>query len=397
MQTHHAANYANQILADLGETARIDVVSDAPEIVFYRSGLAELSQPCPAPIAAAANGVMLALNSLSPDPKLLPENGAVLLGERARLLGLQGQGRISANGSCRLIDASDGRLALNMARDDDWDLMSAWLETEASDWDSIIPVIEKRSAIELVRRGQEMGLAVSLDEFPERPAHFFKAQSFEAAKNNQPPLVVDLSSLWAGPLCGSLLGMMGARVVKVESQTRPDGARRGNIDFYNLLNAGKEGAVFDFQNDVSLSELKTLIESADIVIEASRPRALRQLGIIAEDMLTAKPGKVWLSFTAYGRHVDAIGFGDDIGIAAGLTRVIENAYGPPSFVGDAIADPLSGLHGALAVWSLWQQGGGVLIDLSMRDVVRYAMGNDFTFAKMVKGKTLYPMRAIPKC
>ena len=40
------------------------------------------------------------------------------------------------------------------------------------------------------------------------------------------PLVVDLSALWAGPLCAHLLGLAGARVVKVESLGRPDGARR---------------------------------------------------------------------------------------------------------------------------------------------------------------------------
>ena len=41
-------------------------------------------------------------------------------------------------------------------------------------------------------------------------------------------MVVDLSSLWAGPLVGHLLLRAGARVVKVESTTRPDGARRGS-------------------------------------------------------------------------------------------------------------------------------------------------------------------------
>ena len=42
------------------------------------------------------------------------------------------------------------------------------------------------------------------------------------------PLVVDLAALWAGPLAASLLTMAGARVIKIESRTRPDAARRAS-------------------------------------------------------------------------------------------------------------------------------------------------------------------------
>ena len=60
-----------------------------------------------------------------------------------------------------------------------------------------------------------------------------------------PGLVVDLSSLWAGPLCAQLLGQAGARVVKVESTTRPDGARQGPAGFYDLLHAGQRSVALD--------------------------------------------------------------------------------------------------------------------------------------------------------
>ena len=40
-------------------------------------------------------------------------------------------------------------------------------------------------------------------------------------------LVADLSSMWAGPLCGQLLARAGATVVKVESPRRPDGTIKG--------------------------------------------------------------------------------------------------------------------------------------------------------------------------
>jgi len=59
---------------------------------------------------------------------------------------------------------------------------------------------------------------------------------------------------------------------------------------------------------------------------------------------------------------------------AGLGRIMDRAHGQPCFVGDAIADPINGLHLALAIQSTLRQGGGVLMDISMRDVLRYAMG-----------------------
>ncbi len=85
-------------------------------------------------------------------------------------------------------------------------------------------------------------------------------------------------------------------------------------------------------------DLDRLLPTADVVIEASRPRALRQRGVVAEDF----PG-VWISITAYGRdQPDRIGYGDDTAVAGGLV-------GPgPSFLSDAVADPLTGAHAALA-------------------------------------------------
>ena len=179
-----------------------------------------------------------------------------------------------------------------------------------------------------------------------------------------------VSSLWAGPLAGRLLASMGGRVIKAESLSRQDGARRGNAEFFERLNSMKESQMFDLQSKQSLEGFKAIITKADIVIEASRPRALRQMGIIAEDLIAARPGKVWLSLTAYGRnepHGNWVGFGDDVAVDAGLS--FEKDY----ICGDAIADPLTGICGALTAWKAWQDGGGCLIDLSMRNVVSHAL------------------------
>jgi crotonobetainyl-CoA:carnitine CoA-transferase CaiB-like acyl-CoA transferase len=175
-------------------------------------------------------------------------------------------------------------------------------------------------------------------------------------------LVVDFSALWAGPLCAHLLGLAGADVVKVETPQRPDGARRGNPDFYRLLHAGHRSVVLDPDEPAGRNGMAALVDAADVVIEASRPRALARFGLDAHAAVAA--GTTWVSITAAGRASQRVGFGDDIAAAAGLVALDD--HGEPVFCGDAIADPLTGL--TAAVLSLTSPAG-TLLDLSMSSVV----------------------------
>jgi hypothetical protein len=186
--------------------------------------------------------------------------------------------------------------------------------------------------------------------------------------------VVDLSSLWAGPLAARVLAEAGAAVTKLESVTRPDGAR-ATPAFYRWLHPPAERVVpVDFATVAGRQAAAELINNADVVIEASRPRALEQLGLGPDDR-PDRPGRVWLSITGHGREApgrDWIAFGDDAAIAGGL--VAWDADGDPVFCGDAIADPLTGLTGALAVLEARAQGGGCLIDLAMSRAAAAAAG-----------------------
>lgn len=369
-----AARYANQCLAELGEDVRVDAPADHPAIAYRRSALLQTTGlMLPLPLASHADGVLMALKAISQNPQNLPEHGSLLLGERARLRETVRKGRHCAGGYGRLMDAADGRIALNLVREDDWNLIPAWLEGYASDWDGIEAIIRTKETDYLVERAAEIGLAVAKDELPPRPGTWFSMTYFEK-RICKAPLIVDLSGLWAGPLASSLLGLTGTKVIKIESPTRPDGMRAGHKGFYDVLNAGKDCVALNFRDAEDLQRLKMLLHKADVVIEASRPRALRQLGIVAQDFVADKPGKIWARLTAYGQTENRIGFGDDIGISAGLATVMDQAHGEPCFVGDAIADAVTGLHLALALQTSLNQGGGVIVDLSMRDVLRYAMG-----------------------
>lgn len=291
-------------------------------------------------------------------------DGRRLLGERAAFTGGVRRGSISVGGSCHLLRTADGWASVSCARADDRLLLGALIEQElaAVPWPAVAAWLADHTGEELATRAAVLGVAASPVRLRDRPPGLPQPQP---RRDVAGLLVVDFSSLWAGPLCAHLLGLAGARVVKVETPSRPDGARRGAAGFYRLLHAGHRSIVVDPETREGRAVLARLVQAADIVIEASRPRALIGFGLDAA--AAAAAGTTWVSITAAGRVSGRIGFGDDIAAGAGL--VAWTPDGTPVFVGDAIADPLTGLTAAALAMSAPPGGGGVLWDVSMADVV----------------------------
>lgn len=384
--------YAQQLFNDLRATPTrpLRAVDEHPALSWASSGLMALTgaaqaapQLCPVPLGLAADAALAALAALAPEGAFGDLRGGALLTERAALTGLQRQGGTSPGGACRIYKSSDGAIALNLARDDDWALLPALFEVEAVSGEAELRALLARTTMhDSVERGRELGLPICPVVPPlSRPTPWFQISGPDVLRSpgappSRAPLVVDLSSLWAGPLCSHLLQRGGARVIKVESTTRPDGARRGNADFYDLLNAGKLSVALDFSSARGRAQLRELLRHADIVIEASRPRALRQMDIDADALLRERAGLSWISLTGYGRaepQANWLAYGDDAGVAAGLSWLMEKTSGQAVFVGDAIADPLTGIHAALAAWASWRAGGSRLIALALVDVLRHVI------------------------
>ncbi|MGI8333040.1 CoA transferase [Actinomadura scrupuli] len=308
---------------------------------------------------------LAALTSDGPHPVVL--DGARLLSERAAFTGHRRRGTVSAGGSCRLLPTADGWAAVSCARPDDPALLGALVGADTGDdpWPAVAGWLREHTGAELAERAGLLGVAAGPVCHPAaRPAPV-PVPVPAATRGVAGLLVVDFSALWAGPLCAHLLGLAGARVVKVETPHRPDGARRGDPGFYRLLHAGHRSVVLDPGTTAGRRALAALVEAADIVIEASRPRALARWGLDAE--AAAAAGTVWVSITAYGRGTDRIGFGDDVAAASGL--VARDAEGTPLFCGDAIADPLTGLTAAILAMAAPADGTGVVWDLAMSEVV----------------------------
>ena len=298
-------------------------------------------------------------------------DAAAMLAGRAAILGLTRRGRISAGGATRLLRTVDGWCAVALPRDDDVAALPALMEVGAltgDPWAVLSRWAATHSTDEVVNRARLLDLAVAaLGEASAEPPTVRCCGTSTGPRRAEGLLVADLSSLWAGPLCGQLLARAGAVVVKVESPSRPDGTRRGEPAFFDWMNAGKLSYCLDF--DSESEALHRLLDVADIVIEGSRPAALRRRGLTAED-LAGRTGRIWLRISGYRDQPDRPAFGDDAAVAGGL---VGGGADGPVFCGDAIADPLTGLEAARAVGESLRRGGGEVVELSMAQVAaRYA-------------------------
>jgi hypothetical protein len=292
--------------------------------------------------------------------------GVELLGERAAVTGLGRSSPFSVGGSFRIWPTRDGWLGLSLARPSDVDLLPALTQSRAAPdpWRTVERWAAASTTAGAVTGGVRLGLPIAAVPSgvptPRRPGVVIHPG--DARRVSVRPLVVDFTALWAGPLCAHVLGLAGARVIKVESAARPDAARTGSPEFFDLLHGGHESVVLDFEADRGL--LHALVSRADVVLEASRPRALRQFGIDA--LAQVERGAIWVSITAYGRADGLrLGFGDDVAAGAGLVAWEDGRPGP---AGDALADPLTGITAAAAAVGALLEPRGALLDVSMHDV-----------------------------
>jgi hypothetical protein len=298
----------------------------------------------------------------------------VVLTGRAERLALARRGRRSAGGASRLLRATDGWVVVSLARAADIEAIGAVVEAPVRDgdaWRALEAYTAANDATTVAERVQLLGIPGAPLPGADTDPVFAAVRRRRAgrpvrSRGGSNAFVVDLSSMWAGPLAAHVLGRAGFRVVKVEDTSRPDGARAGDSGFYDWLHAGHESVALDLRTTAGVDALRRLLARADIVIEASRPRALAQLGVDAGAVVAARPGSTWLSITGYGRHGDAanrVAFGDDAAVAGGL--VAYDAGDDPVFAADAIADPVTGLVAARAALESYAEGGGQMVDVTM--------------------------------
>jgi len=335
------------------------------------------------PLARWASRQLRILAEMTGSERIAALDGMTILGERGSAGRFIINGKISAGiGGSRLMPTRDGGwFALTIPRPEDRELLPALFHDEALDVnsnDAIAQAALRHDCADLVARGRELGLPVaSADEVPASPpVEVLVRGPHRQRASGSRPLVIDMSAIWAGPLAGHLLWLAGSEVVKVESLTRPDLIRRDDPATFGQINQGKANIAVDFHSDREMAALIELLRRADFVIESSRPRALKQLGIDADALVREVPGLVWLSITGHGASGEPAnwtGTGNDCGVAGGLSRALADATGEIGYAGDAIADPLAGIAAAIEGWRAYESGEACRIGLAMSAITARAL------------------------
>ena len=155
--------------------------------------------------------------------------------------------------------------------------------------------------------------------------------------------VVDLTSMWAGPLCTELLGRAGADVRKVTSAVRPDGLA-GSV-MYAELNEHKTVIDLDLRCSAGRGALDSLLASADLMVTSLSPRALDNLQLLPAQLVGMHPQLRTLAITAFeadSAEADWVAYGTGVHAASGLGWLDDE----PQVPAYSYPDPLAGLLAA---------------------------------------------------
>jgi crotonobetainyl-CoA:carnitine CoA-transferase CaiB-like acyl-CoA transferase len=192
--------------------------------------------------------------------------------------------------------------------------------------------------------------------------------------------VIELAHIMAGPVCGLMLGDMGADVIKVERLPGGDGTRdflppelRGESAAFMMLNRGKRGLALDLRSEGGRSLVRRLVSDADVIIENFRTGTMERIGLGYEQLSTRNPRLVYCQITGYGRTGPLADQGGFDLIAQGYSGLMSvTGEGPgraPVKVGAPVTDITAGILAAFGVVSALfereRSGKGQRVDTSL--------------------------------
>ena len=150
--------------------------------------------------------------------------------------------------------------------------------------------------------------------------------------------VIDLSRVIAGPWCGALLGDLGADVIKVEDSGSGDESRTwppyrdGESAAYLLLNRNKRGMTLDLKTPEGAEVVKTLVRSADVLVENFRTGTMESFGLGYDALAEINPRLIYCSVSAFGRtgpRKDSPGYEALLQAFSGIMSITGEPDGPP--------------------------------------------------------------------
>lgn len=183
-------------------------------------------------------------------------------------------------------------------------------------------------------------------------------------KKKVPPLagitVIDASRVLAGPYCAQILADLGATVIKIErpgtgDETRswgPPFSEDGISAYFMSINRGKTSLSLDLTSARGKTAFKKMLGTADVLIENFRSDSIKHLGLSYTSLNRLNPKLIVCSITGFGRHSpwsDRAGYDFAIQALSGYMAITGPEAGPPTKVGVAVTDVLTGLYAANAI------------------------------------------------
>jgi crotonobetainyl-CoA:carnitine CoA-transferase CaiB-like acyl-CoA transferase len=199
--------------------------------------------------------------------------------------------------------------------------------------------------------------------------------------------VLDVSTVYAGPITAMLLGDYGADVLKIELPTG-DPARthgytvKGHGLWWKVIARNKRAMTLDVRTPEGREILLRLVADSDVMTENFRPGVLEAWGLGPDVLLAANPELVLLRTTGFGQdgpYARRRAFGSLAEALTGFAHLTGQPDGPPTLPPFGLADGVAGITGAFAVMTaLYERdhgdGRGQVIDLSLFEPLLGIMG-----------------------
>ncbi|MFG2608182.1 CaiB/BaiF CoA transferase family protein [Streptomyces sp. NPDC048514] len=199
--------------------------------------------------------------------------------------------------------------------------------------------------------------------------------------------VLDLATLFAGPLSATLLGDFGAEVIKVEHPRRPDPsrghgpARQGVGLWWKVLGRNKRTITLDLSTPGGRGTLLRLAATADVVIENFRPGTLERWDLGWDELSAANPRLILARVTAFGQfgpYAHRPGFGTLAEAMSGFAAMTGEPDAPPTLPPFGLADSVAGLATAYAVLTALaareRTGTGQVVDMAIIEPILSVLG-----------------------
>ena len=205
--------------------------------------------------------------------------------------------------------------------------------------------------------------------------------------------VADFSWVWAGPFCAMQLAHLGAEVIRVETASRTDAARRLPIlpvgmaagpnrsGYFNQWNQGKKSVTLNLGTPGAIDIAKRLIAECDVVVENFATGVMERLGLGYERLCEIRPDIIMASISGYGHtgpQAQYMGYGPAIVPLTGLSSLTGYPGGEPREVGISYGDPSGGITAAAGVLSALvarqHTGKGQHIDLALWEATAALVG-----------------------